>query len=250
MADNVTVDITETVDEVVAAVTSVVNEVSVSIIEAATGPQGIQGEKGDTPTQFGTPPNYTDYDSDGTFQAHGAATCYEDINFKLSTGKLSGLNQPDWTALVAPFSAYAFKVNDELQCPAEEARHDWAVGTSMEVHVHIITNGVNTSDRYVKHRVQLMWANTLNSAGTQRQFATVETFEHEMLIPANTPDRTHIVASVGTIAMTGGLVGAYIGAFYKRIASTGTAPSSNPFVIAVGLHYQRDMLGSRTMYVK
>ena len=59
-----------------------------------------------------------------------------------------------------------------------------------------------------------------------------------------------ITVNGAAINLSGGVVGAYIGAFYTRIASTGTAPVNNPFVIAVGLHYKRDGLGSRTMYIK
>lgn len=62
--------------------------------------------------------------------------------------------------------------------------------------------------------------------------------------------RTHIVYPLGTISLADGKVGLYIGAFLSRLVSTGLKPTADPFIIAVGLHYKKNGLGSRTMYQK
>jgi hypothetical protein len=46
MADNVLIEVTETIDAVEVAASVVVNEYSVAVTDGATGPQGIQGEQG------------------------------------------------------------------------------------------------------------------------------------------------------------------------------------------------------------
>jgi expansin (peptidoglycan-binding protein) len=72
----------------------------------------------------------------------------------------------------------------------------------------------------------------------------------ETVIPANATDKSHFYTSVATFTPTGGKVGAYLCMALKRIASTGTAPTSNPWILAVGVHYEGDTLGTRTISAK
>lgn len=191
--------------------------------------------------------SYTEILTTGQVIQKGKSVMYDDMNFPFSTGRVSQVNAPTWTTMIAPFGAYTFAVNNYLQVAAQEFPHTWAEGTPAEVHVHMVTNGTNTTPRSVKHKVQITWANAYDGKST---YNTVQTLEREIVIPANTPNRTHLVHSLGTIDMRGGLVGAYLGAMYTRIAASGTAPTNNPFILAVGLHIQLNSLGSLTRYTK
>ncbi len=187
--------------------------------------------------------------SSGQAVQRGQSVMYDDMNFPFSTGRTSQNNAPTWTTMLAPFSAYTFAVNDFLQVAAQEFPHQWDEGTPAELHVHMITNGTNVNARYVKHRVQATWANAYTE-NDMSAYTTVQTFDMEIEIPANTPDRTHLVHSVGILDMTGGRIGAYLGLHYTRIAAAGTAPTSNPFVVAVGVHIKKNTIGSLSMYEK
>jgi len=168
---------------------------------------------------------------------------YDDMNFTFSTGRVSQANFPNWETMLSPFYAYTFAINDYIQLAAQEFPHSWEEGTEAEVHVHAITNGLDTTDRYVKHQVSLTWANAY-SESDHSVYDTVTVLETEITIPANTADRTHFVRSIGTLPMTGGKVGAYIGIVYKRISADGAAPTEDPFIIAVGLHIKKNTNGS------
>lgn len=193
--------------------------------------------------------DYAEVLADGQLVQRGDSAMYDDMNFPFSTGRVSQANFPQWSLMLAPFYAYTFAVNDYIQVAAQEFPHQWDQGTPAELHVHMITNGTNVDARYVKHRVQVTWANAY-SPGDMSAYTTVHTFDSEIEIPANTPNRTHLVHSVGTLDMTGGRIGAYLGLHYTRIAASGTAPTSNPFVIAVGVHIKKNTIGSLTMYGK
>ncbi len=72
----------------------------------------------------------------------------------------------------------------------------------------------------------------------------------EITIPANTPTKTHLIANIATITPTGLAIGSQLVARLRRIASTGTAPAANPWVLACQLHIECDTLGSRAIATK
>lgn len=57
-------------------------------------------------------------------------------------------------------------------------------------------------------------------------------------------------ANVATITPTGLAIGSQLVARLRRIASTGTAPAANPWVLACQLHIECDTLGSRAIATK
>lgn len=186
----------------------------------------------------------------GQIVQRGTSTTWMDINFPFSSAKLPAANYPDWTLLYAPFYAYTFKVNDVMQLTAQEIPHTWAEGTSISIHVHILTNGVDTSKRYLKQTISYLWANPLGDGNGATAASTLGTITYEFEIPANTPTRTHLVYNVGDISGAGMKIGSYLGLHFKRVTSAGTAPTNNPFILAVGVHHQVNTLGSLELYKK
>jgi len=75
--------------------------------------------------------------------------------------------------------------------------------------------------------------------------------DNESSIAANESAKTHKYTSVVSFTPTGGKVGAALLLSLKRIASvTNVAPASDPFVLMVGVHFEKDTLGSRTISSK
>ena len=86
--------------------------------------------------------------------------------------------------------------------------------------------------------------------GVDGAFPATTTVSGETTIPASTTDRSHVLTEVGTITGTNVDMGAIIAFRFRRIASSGTEPSSDPFALQVGFHYEIDTVGSRTEYTK
>ena len=56
---------------------------------------------------------------------------------------------------------------------------------------------------------------------------------------------SHVYSSLGSFTPTGGTIGAQLKIRLKRIAAAGgTAPSTPPFALQVGMHYELNSLGS------
>ena len=160
-----------------------------------------------------------------------------------STGRIPGADFPTWTAFSGNINLYQFDVGDNLEPHATEITHQYKEGEDLEMHIHWATGGTDIDARAVKWEVEYVIA----SPGEAFSGATVSA---EAVIPANTPDRTAFVTTIATINGSALKIGAYIVSRVKRIASTGTAPTADPFGIAIGFHTQMDTLGSRQMYIK
>lgn len=169
---------------------------------------------------------------------------YNDLQSALITGKVGGANIPTWATVVGNLSQYRFAVNDYIEVMSQELLHNWKEGTTIDFHLHWISNGLEAIDTAVKWEVEYSFA---NPNGT---FSSSTTISHEETIPANTADKTHFLTNVGTYTPSSGVIGSYVISRIRRIAATGTAPNANPFAMALGIHYQIDTLGSRQEAIK
>ena len=105
----------------------------------------------------------------------------------------------------------------------------------------MITNGTNTSDRYVKWDVEWFWTN-INGA-----ISATDTQLYEYKIPANTTSKTQLLVSISSFVPTGAKIGGHVYARLKRITATGLAPTNNPWCTMLQMHAKCDSLGSRSM---
>lgn len=206
----------------------------------------------DYPKKFGNVKggDYTEFQPDGTMIAKGAATCYNDVNTSIQTGRTGASNAPTWATFVGNISLYMFAVNDYIQIAPFELMHDWKQPSPIEFHLHWATGGTDTTDRYVRWEIEYTFANQLGGGGTPTVFGTPTIVTVETKIPANTPARTHMYSSVGTLFPATSIIGCQILTRLRRIASTGTAPTSNPFAIQQGIHYEVDTIGSKGLMNK
>lgn len=191
--------------------------------------------------------DYTDFEADGTLHFTGAATVYNDIQFAISGAKVPAANAPTWSAFLTNLSAYTFAVNDYVDLDFNEIPHDYKEGTDLEIHIHFANQGTNVDARGVKWEVTYSVCNMDGSAPYTEVFPATATVSAEATLQANITANSHIYLSLGTIAGTGLKIGAQIGLRLKRIAAAGTAPTSNPFALQVGIHYECDTTGSRTV---
>ena len=165
----------------------------------------------------------------------------------MTSGKLVGANQPDYTTAVAGnIYEYNFAINDYIDLGAGEIRHSYKEGSDFKVHCHIITNGLDGTNRYVRYSVEYIIADTDEVVAT----ATLSSLD--LLIPLNTTDRTHLYFDIGTITGTNYKIEASIKIQFKRIAliGGGAAPAADPFVTMVGIHIEEDTVGSNTELTK
>jgi hypothetical protein len=167
---------------------------------------------------------------------------YDDLNFATATGKLPASNYPTFTQLGATsLYGYTFAIDDYLPIESSEVLHGYKEGTDLEIHLHLIQNGLNDATaRKAKYTVYYGWADVA-------EVFTTSSLTAELDIPAATEDLKHLYLSMGTITGTNFKKGSALLLTIKRIAGTGTEPAADPFVVQVGVHYEKDKIGSRSM---
>jgi hypothetical protein len=183
--------------------------------------------------------DYTETEADGTLKFNGNATVWRDIDFPIII-RNTGVGRPVMTTIAGNITAPQWAVNDYNQCEGQEFVHSWKEGSTVYWHVHVITNGIDATDRYVRFTIEALWGNS---------GATIlpVNFDAEFLIPANTPDRTMILGVLPSWTPTGGQIGAHVWPYLKRVSSVGVAPSGDPFCTMLQLHIECDTAGSRTI---
>lgn len=176
----------------------------------------------------------------------GSATVWEDIDFPIII-RTTGTNIPTISTTQGNLTSPQWAVNDFAVCEKKEIPHAAKIGaTTYQWHIHLETGGTNVDNRYVSFEIEWNWAN--NGAA----FSVPATISSgDLLIPANTPSNTHLVFNIGSpFGLTGQTLGAHIKPRLKRVTSTGTAPTANPFCEMLQIHYERDSEGSSTINTK
>jgi hypothetical protein len=187
--------------------------------------------------------NYTQHEPTGFPVYLGNALSWRDIDFPIII-RTTGANQPTLTTIQGNIQIPQWAVNDYNVCEGQELVHDWKEGSEVFWHVHMITDGLDTSNRYVKWEVEYFW---VNASGVISSSTTVS---HEYTIPANTASKTMFIVSIASFTPSGGKIGGHVYARLKRIAASGTAPTNNPWCSMLQLHIQCDTNGSRSISTK
>jgi len=173
-------------------------------------------------------------------------TCFEDMQFRISSGRIAMANAPDWEVFTTNTSEYAFDVNDYIDLGAEETPHWWAEGTPYKIHLHITTLIANATgaNRYAKFTVHIAYAGT-DEAWTETPFTA------ELTIPTGTPALFNTKLAIGTLTLPTHKIGMHIKCRPVRIAATGgTEYASHIFLTQVGIHAEKDSEGSRQEFIK
>ena len=146
-------------------------------------------------------------------------------------------------------NAYTYGLNDFQEFSTELA-HSYKSGSTIEFHVHGAVNGSNVDERIIKFEIEYTIADIPAESGFGDVYPATTTIDAELTIPALTTDITGFSIDIDD-DITGNFVqGAIIKGRVRRIASTGTEPTSDPFLTEVGIHIESDTIGSRTATAK
>lgn len=204
----------------------------------------------ETEVRFGRGANYSETEEDGTWEFHGTATVWDDIITPFDFAKVPASNAPTWASFQGNLNAYTFADGDFLEITTE-LLHGYKEGSDIELHVHWATNGLEGTDKAVEWEVEYTIANPdLITPFVGDAFPGTTVVSAETIIPANTPDLSNMYTSVAIIDGTNFKMGAILKARVRRITAAGTAPVANPFGLNLGLHYEEDTVGSRTLTAK
>lgn len=168
---------------------------------------------------------------------------WTDIDFPIII-RTTGPNIPTLTTLNGNLTLPQWAVNDFNVCEAQELIHAIKEGTPAEWHIHLTTNGLDGTDRYVRFTLEYGYV----SIGSAWVFPPLVTTA-DLLIPANTPTKTMFAYKIADFTPPNGIAGHAVTRL-QRIAAVGAAPTSNPWVSMLQLHVQCDTIGSRTVSAK
>ena len=165
---------------------------------------------------------------------------WTDIDFPIII-RTVGPGQPVLTAINGNITMPQWAVGDFNVCESQELIHGWQEGSRLYWHIHMTTNGLDATDRYVRFELEYGYADV----DGQWVFPAVVTTP-DLLIPANTPNETMMIMNLGNFVGPTKIQG-HVVARLSRIASAGAAPTSNPWIPMLQLHIQLDTLGSRNI---
>jgi len=166
-----------------------------------------------------------------------------DIDFSIIV-RSTGANRPELATINGNLQMPQWEVNDFNMCESQEFVHGWKEGSAVSWHLHLTTNGLDATDRYVRFELEYGYVDV----NGQWVFPAVITTP-DLLIPANTPDKTMMIMSLGSFTPPI-KIGGHSVARLRRIASVGAAPTNNPWIPMLQQHIQLDTIGSRSIGAK
>jgi hypothetical protein len=175
---------------------------------------------------------------------------YDDLQFYISAAKVPAANYPDWGTFTTNTSAYAFDIDDYIDCQHNEVFHMWKQGTAANFHLHLALRAAQTSgsNKYAKFSLWVSYADT------SEVYVEPAVLTYELTIPTASAALTHFYLDMGDLVLTNNLVGTQINCRIKRIASTGGGGTNeyadHIFVTQVGAHLEKDTMGSRQEIIK
>lgn len=190
--------------------------------------------------------DFSYFEADGTLVFNGAATVYQDIDFPIII-RTTGPNIPTLVNLQGNIPAPQWAINDYNPCEVQELIHGWKEGSESQWHVHVVTNGLDATDRWINWEVEWFWGRMGGALSATTTTAT------ECLIPANTPTKTPLVFEISRPTLATAKIGDHVWARLRRIANTTpgrAAPTSNPWCGILQMHVELDTVGSRTITAK
>ena len=198
---------------------------------------------------FGGATNYSHFEADGTYVMNGAATVFNDIVISLSSARVPAANAPTWAGFIGNLNAYTYGLNDFQEFSTELA-HSYKDGATIEFHIHGAVNGADGTDRTIKFEVEYSIADAQPESGFGDVYPATTTINAELTIPASTTDLTAFTIDIGDNTSGNFVQGAIVKGRVRRIASSGTEPTADPFLTEVGIHLESDTIGTRTATVK
>jgi len=218
------------------------NKVKVGVVSRANNINGeIYVSIAHDKRKFGdvTGGNYSGFEDDGTLVAYGDATTYNDLI--MPAGNLRhGNTPPVFAVFLGGIYAPRFDagVADEVH-GSVEFQHNYKEGTDIEVHVHWSPTTTNTGN--IVFGFEYTVANM--TTGT---FGAPTTITNTPFASLGIINR-HTYTTIGVISGTGRKIGdVIVFRFYRQKGGTDTF-TGNAFVHSIGIHYECDTTGSRSV---
>ena len=193
---------------------------------------------------FGTSPNLSEFDTSGILEFSGDARMWEDANVGgliLRTGGVAPTIRQmlDNTGTGTGIYAFGFAIGNEGSS-CIEIPHAYEEGTDIYFHIHYNIQNAPTGIDYIRFKLTYVFTN-----GTTVQPSTP--IQKEIAVDTNY--ETGVIA-FDAIVGTNIDIGQQFCFTIERIASTGDAFAGEVLIHTLGIHYQKDTVGSRTITAK
>jgi hypothetical protein len=181
-------------------------------------------------------------------EANSVLSYWRDIDFPI-IARTAKVGQPTPIAITSidgdDITLPQWAINDFSMCEGNELVHEWKEGSTIYWHLHLLTNGLEVVDKYMAFELKFASAVV---GGVLETHNTI--LSGDILIPANTPDKSHLIMSLGSSTLTDYRIASHIYARLKRVGATGDDPANDPWIPMLQVHIECDSLGSRTIQSK
>ena len=191
--------------------------------------------------QIGDGTNYTEFESTGFAKAVGDACAYDDIVIR-AINLRAGATPPAYNTFQDSIQGVAFEnLASDIVYGSFEIPHTYNEGSDLEVHLHWSPSSTNTG--------RCDWVMKYTYANMNGVFGAEETLTFQQEGSGVVNKNQYVSANV---FIDGTAKALKIGAVFLFALSrpTGDAFTGDAFLHEVGVHYQRDTLGSRQMAIK
>lgn len=204
------------------------------------------------PSTFGTPPNYSEFESDGTLVAYGNATTWRD---ELGPLLASRLESPG-SDIVQNLTEGTITFKDSVTYPDDyviytlQVNHDWLVQSAVEFHVHWWQANAEAANWLIGYRWQV------NGQVKTTDWTLVPLTSLIFSYTAGTLNQISDGASAITPPANAQLSDIFQVRLYRDYTNVSTlfagAETSGLDIEAMSadMHRRSDTIGSRTEYVK
>lgn len=196
---------------------------------------------------FGTSPNYSTFEADGTLVAHGTATTHDDV-YPSSVAVGVGGTAPSITAYNGGnLKAYEFTggVSNKNMQIGYQIYHSYKEGSVITPHIHVtFTSGAADAGKTIIFDLEYEWQD-ISSTGA---YSTTTVRGTHTIAANNTVYRNQII-SFGDITGTGKKISSTFMTFLTRMQSVDTFTGSC-WLLSADIHIEKDTIGSRQATAK
>lgn len=202
--------------------------------------------------QFGTPPDYTEFEADGTMVARGDATTWRDELQPLIGSRLESpasdiqINIPEGSVTFEASARYP----TDYAVVVLQINHDWELGSNVHVHIHWWQVIVEVANWLIATRWQKQggakttaWTNSIISANAYAWTAGTlnQITEFTPIVPPVGYGEVSDILQIRLFRDVTNVSGLFAGA---------EAAPADIDVVNLDAHIKTDTLGSREEYVK
>ncbi len=212
-----------------------------AVVEILSNEDKITSQLRGDGASFGnkTDGNYSDFESDGTLKFHGGATVFKDISLSGLSFSAGGAGAPDLINFVdancLTFGFAGANTTERLYITTE-MNHDYKEGTDIEFHVHWTPTTPAIGN--VKWQLYYTWQ-SVNGTYTAPQLLTA-------ISPARGTAWQNTYLSLGTISGAGKTINTQLVLQLFRVPSDAEDTyGADAALLALGIHYECDTVGSR-----